>query len=198
VPATLIAEAEVLHLTGIMPGLSSTTLLATRRAVAVATSAGVAISFDVNHRMGVWGERAAGEVYREIAAASAVVFAGEDEARLLTCTDTEDPRRLLGELSALSAGDAVLKRGEHGCWALIGGVEYQCAAVPVPVTDTVGAGDAFVAGYLTELVSGSAPDVRLRTAVQCGAFVCMSPGDWEGLPTRADLAAVHSSQPVRR
>ena len=52
------------------------------------------------------------------------------------------------------------------------------------VVDTVGAGDAFVAGYLAELRAGLPAQQRLATAVTTGAFACLSPGDWEGYPRR--------------
>jgi len=58
----------------------------------------------------------------------------------------------------------------------------------VPVVDVVGAGDAFVAGYLSGLLDGLPAEQRLRRAVAVGAFSVATAGDWEGLPTRADLA----------
>ena len=61
-----------------------------------------------------------------------------------------------------------------------------------------GAGDAFVAGYITELLAGAAPEQRLRTAVLCGVFACLTDGDWEGNPTRAELALLDSKEPVVR
>ncbi|MGZ4650588.1 MAG: PfkB family carbohydrate kinase [Kineosporiaceae bacterium] len=54
--------------------------------------------------------------------------------------------------------------------------------------DAVGAGDAFVGGYLAELLAGADARTRLATAAACGAFAVTVPGDWEGLPTRADLS----------
>ena len=60
-------------------------------------------------------------------------------------------------------------------------------AHPVVAVDPVGAGDAFVGGYLAELLLGADVASRLRTAAACGAFAVTVPGDWEGLPTRRDL-----------
>lgn len=197
-PAGVIATAGVVHLTGITPGLSQSACATVDRALELVEQSVVPVSFDVNHRAGVWGSRDPGPLYREIAARAAVVFAGDDEARLLTGTDTADPFALLYELAALADGDVVLKRGEHGCLALIDKTEYEVPAVRVAVIDTVGAGDAFVAGYLAELLVNAEPDQRLQTAVRCGAFACLSDGDWEGLPTRRDLATLDSSEAVQR
>jgi 2-dehydro-3-deoxygluconokinase len=53
--------------------------------------------------------------------------------------------------------------------------------------DTVGAGDAFVAGYLSGWLHGLPVADRLRRANACGAILCMTPGDWESSPTLADV-----------
>jgi 2-dehydro-3-deoxygluconokinase len=49
------------------------------------------------------------------------------------------------------------------------------------VVDTVGAGDAFVGGYLGALVAGQDTKGCLETGARLGALVCRAPGDWEGL-----------------
>lgn len=198
VPDGLVEAARLVHLTGITPGLSATALTTVRHVVERAAAAGVPVSFDVNHRTGVWGDRDAAAVYRELAARSAVVFAGEDEARLLTGTTTPDAQDLLAELASTTTGDVVLKQGAEGCLARVAGRSYDVPALAVPVVDTVGAGDAFVAGYLAETIAGHDTLVRLTTAVRCGAFACLSPGDWEGLPSRSDLAALNVREEVRR
>jgi len=198
VPAGLVEGARLVHLTGITPGLSDSARATVGHVLDRAADGDVPVSFDVNHRAGVWGERDAAGAYRELAARAAVVFAGEDEARLLTGTSTTDPADLLAELAATTPGDAVLKQGGDGCLARIGTTTYDVPALVVPVVDTVGAGDAFVAGYLAETLAGHDAATRLATAVRCGAFACLSPGDWEGLPTRSDLAALDVREEVRR
>ncbi|WKN48743.1 sugar kinase [Nocardioides sp. Arc9.136] len=197
-PPGLVAGADVLHLTGITPGLSASAAAAVDAALAEAVAAGVPVSFDVNHRDGVWRGRDPRASYASLARAASVVFAGEDETRLLTGTSATDPADLLDALAEASGGDAVLKLGERGCAAVVGGERLVVPAVAVPVVDTVGAGDAFVAGYLADLVAGLPAADRLRTAVRCGAFACTSPGDWEGLPTRDDLGLLDGGEAVRR
>jgi 2-dehydro-3-deoxygluconokinase len=55
-------------------------------------------------------------------------------------------------------------------------------AVPVQAVDTVGAGDAFAAGYLASRLLGCGVRERLSTAAVTGAFAVTVPGDWEALP----------------
>ncbi|MBB4842497.1 ribokinase [Paucibacter oligotrophus] len=65
-------------------------------------------------------------------------------------------------------------------------------AVPgfaVAVQDSMGAGDAFAAGLLTQLLSGQDLAASLRVANACGALMCMRAGVLQGLPRAADLQA---------
>lgn len=194
--AGLIADAGVLHLTGITPALSASAAVTVHHAVAIARDVGVPISFDVNHRATLWDAELASPVYRQLSAASDIVFAGEDEAAMMVCDGT--PRQLAHRIADLGASQVVIKLGEHGCFALVDGIEYEMEAVRVEPVDTVGAGDAFVAGYLAELLVGHNVPTRLHTAVRMGAFACLGPGDWESYPTRSELGLLDGGDPVSR
>lgn len=185
-PALGIGDAALLHVTGITPALSESAHAAVLEAVAVAGAAGVPVSFDVNHREALWRGRDAAATYRAIASGATIVFAGLDEAQLLLGADL-DAAAAADAIAALGPTQVVIKLGEDGCLALIDGVRHEVPAVPVQVVDTVGAGDAFVAGYLAELLAGLPAEARLATAVTTGAFACTSAGDWEGYPRRDQL-----------
>ncbi|KQQ06352.1 hypothetical protein ASG06_02460 [Rathayibacter sp. Leaf185] len=202
VPADLVRRASCLHVTGITLALSESAREAALEAVRLAVEAGVPVSFDVNHRPTLWRGRDAAEAYREVARAATLVFAGEDEARLLVGAEKDahrlDPLGLAHALADLGPRHAVVKLGPAGCVAVVDGAELRRAALPITAVDTVGAGDAFVAGYLAEYVQGLPPEDCLGTAVTVGAFQCLAPGDWEGLPRRSDLALLTASEPVQR
>jgi 2-dehydro-3-deoxygluconokinase len=191
-----IRGAGILHVTGITPALSATAAAAVDRAIDVARDAGVAVSFDVNHRSALWSRDRAAEVYRSIAARATIVFAGDDEARMLC--DGESAGDLCEAIAALGPAEVVVKLGAAGCVALIDGASLTVPALRVEVVDTVGAGDAFVAGYLAERLAGLDAASRLATGVRAGAFACLGLGDWESLPTRADLESLDAADPVRR
>jgi 2-dehydro-3-deoxygluconokinase len=191
-----IEHAALLHVTGITPALSASAHDAVLAAIAVAAGAGVPISFDLNHRTSLWPEDPA-HVYREIAGRSDIVFAGDDEARILF-PDAETPLELAKAIAGLGPSQVVIKLGEAGCVALVDGVAYERAAIRVHAIDTVGAGDAFVAGYLAELLAGLPVTERLTTAVILGAFACLNAGDWEGFPTRDELGLLARTEPVER
>ncbi|GAA4971435.1 sugar kinase [Kineococcus glutinatus] len=193
----LLAEAGVLHATGITPALSATARAATLDVCARARARGVPVSFDLNYRSRLWGPAEAAAFYREVLPSVDLLFAGVEEAQLLVPGE-EDPERLARALSGLGPAEVVVKRGGDGAAALVGGRFLAVPAVAVEVVDTVGAGDAFVAGYLADLLTGAGPEARLATAALTGALACTTPGDWEAAPTRADLARAGSREAVLR
>jgi 2-dehydro-3-deoxygluconokinase len=183
-----VRGAGVLHLTGITPALGESARAAVEHAVELARAAGVPVSFDLNYRSALWSPEAAAAVCRDLAARADVVFAGDDEAELLGLAG--GPPDLARGLADLGAGHAVVKLGERGAVAFLDGALHRVDPVPVQAVDPVGAGDAFVAGYLAELLAGRPVADRLATAAACGAFAVTVPGDWEGLPSRDELAAL--------
>jgi 2-dehydro-3-deoxygluconokinase len=184
IPADL-ADASILHVTGITPALSDSARATVFHAVETARAAGVTVSVDVNYRAKLWSRFDAAPVLRDLVSRADVVFAGPEEAALFI-----EPGSAVDGLASLGPAEVVVKDGPRGCTALIDGTKLTLPALPVQVVDPVGAGDAFVAGYLAERLAGAPAERRLRTAVAMGAYAVTVPGDCEGLPTRAELAAL--------
>ncbi|WP_417554563.1 sugar kinase [Microbacterium sp.] len=199
VPEGLVESARILHVTGITPALGAGPLSTVRSAIARAKDAGVLVSFDVNHRSSLWeSTSSASDIYRSLVAEADIVFAGLDEGEIVTgLSSAQEQATALRELGATCA---VIKLGADGAYAVDASGALSRPAVPVDVVDTVGAGDAFVAGWLSETVRGSSLAVRLQTATACGAFACTAHGDWEATPTRAELAGFTGPrrEPVQR
>jgi 2-dehydro-3-deoxygluconokinase len=172
-----VAAAGVLHVTGITPALGDSARATVEHAIELARAAGVPVSFDLNYRSALWPPDRAAAVCRDLAARADIVLDG-------------DPADLAKGLAALAAGHAVVKLGERGAVAAVDGQVHHVEGVRVQAVDPVGAGDAFVAGYLAETLAGRPVPERLVTAAACGAFAVTVPGDWEGLPTRDELTAL--------
>jgi 2-dehydro-3-deoxygluconokinase len=183
-PATL-TEATILHVTGITPALSDSARSTVFHAVETARAAGVTVSVDVNYRAKLWSRFDAAPVLRDLVSRADVVFAGPEEAALFIGSGPA-----VDGLASLGPAEVVVKDGPRGCTALIDGARFTMPALPVQVVDPVGAGDAFVAGYLADRLAGAEPARRLSTAIAMGAYAVTVPGDCEGLPTRAELAAL--------
>ncbi|MEN0083214.1 MAG: sugar kinase [Leifsonia sp.] len=193
------AHIALLHVTGITPALSDSAAAAIEAAVWMAHDHGVPVSFDVNHRRTLWGERDPRSVYRALARRSDVVFAGTEEAAFLLddAAPAADEDALAQQLSREYHSEVVLKLGERGAVAAVDRRVLRVPPVPTAVVDTVGAGDAFVAGYLAERLRGCDLPQRLATATAAGAAACRSAGDWEGAIYRDELDAGESDPVVR-
>ncbi|WP_019631742.1 sugar kinase [Actinomadura atramentaria] len=191
VPHDLVRAARVLHVTGITAALGADARRAVHDAVDTARAAGVPVSLDLNYRKALCTPEEAGELLRPLVARADVVFATEQEARLVAAG--RDAAELATALTALGPREALVKRGALGAVAHCDGGVFDAPPHPVAVVDPVGAGDAFAAGYLAEFVLGRPVAERLATASAAGAYAVTVPGDWEGLPNRADLDLLRSA-----
>ena len=182
----LLADSpRVLHITGITPALSASAAAATEWAIDAARQAGILVSFDVNHRSALWTREAASSVLSRIARRADIVFASGDELSLIA---PGAPRRAAASLIAAGVGEVVSKRAGQGAVAWRGDDQFSVPARRVRVIDTIGAGDAFTAGYLSAWLDGLDIGRRLARGAILGAFAVSGAGDWTHLPTRDELS----------
>lgn len=193
----LVRSQRLLHLTGITPALSPEMAEVADEFVRVARAAGVVVSLDLNYRSKLWSPAEARVAYRRLIPLCDLVFAGADEAAIALGRD-DSPLGLARGLADLGATEAVVKLGADGALAYVDGRDHRRAAVPIEAVDTVGAGDAFVAGYLSEYLHDRPVADRLTTGVTVGAYACLVAGDWEGLPRRGELGGLARTEPVKR
>jgi len=192
IPPGWIEEADLLHVTGITPLLSDTARAAVGAAVERAHDAGVAVSFDVNYRSALASPTVAGPILREIAERATIVFGGTEEFALMTPDAAES-------LLAEGVAQVVVKRGPDGAAVFTAHGAAEAPGFAIDPLDTVGAGDAFVAGYLSAHLEGLDIAEALVRANACGAMACLVPGDWEAAPTRRELERfLAGGDPVRR
>ncbi len=184
-PRGWVEQASVLHVSGITALLSDSARECMQAAIDRARAAGIRVSFDVNYRASLAPADLAGPLLRKFAEQADIVFGGPEELQLLhPDSPAEDAAQ---RLVHSGRGEVVLKLGADGAVAYLPGERFPSAGFPVEVVDTVGAGDAFVAGYLSGLLQGLTVPQRLRRANACGALLCMTPGDWESSPTLGDV-----------
>ncbi|MFE3885852.1 sugar kinase [Streptomyces lydicus] len=187
------APPRVLHLTGITPALSPTARSAALRSLRLAREHGSSVCLDVNFRARLWTAEEASAVLGEWIPSVDLLIASDDELPLCLPPRDTDIGSVSGiasqarRLRELGVGEIVVKLGAEGATAFPHEGSLHQPAKALRAVDSVGAGDAFVAGYLSALLDGEGPAARLERAVTTGAFAVASPGDWEGAPTRAEL-----------
>ncbi|MFF3953206.1 sugar kinase [Streptomyces sp. NPDC001890] len=194
IPYVTLPTTRVLHLSGITAALSAD-CLALLHDLTGPRPGRPLISFDVNHRPGLWRDAdASPEVLLDLARRSDLVFVGEDEAaEAWGVTGAEAIRAALPEPATL-----VVKRGAEGATVFSGsgaadgagdasgaGAVTTVPALRVDVVAPVGAGDAFAAGFLSATLRDLPVRDRVRHGHLMAAAVLTVPGDLTAPPARA-------------
>jgi 2-dehydro-3-deoxygluconokinase len=185
--APVLADTDVVHLTGITSALSGSCRDTVEFVLDQPRGARPTVSFDVNHRPVLWSDvETAAKVLLDQARRADIVFVGQDEAhRLWGAERAADVRALVPRVPCL-----VVKDGDVGATSFTAEGEVFSPAPTVEVVEPVGAGDAFAAGYLTARLRGLPEPVRLRWGHLLAAMALMSTADQVELPDRSVLSAL--------
>ena len=198
-----IASSRALLITGTF--LSRNNLeAATRKAVDAAEAAGRRIVLDVDYRPVLWGiadhaeggemfmaDRSVTEKIQSILGACDLIVGTEEEIHIAGgSTDTAEAVRAIRDLTDATI---VLKVGALGCLMFDGPIPddlndaLKGPGVPVEVFNTVGAGDAFMSGFLRGWLTGEPLEVCARLANACGALVVSRHGCSPAIPSWEEL-----------
>jgi sugar/nucleoside kinase (ribokinase family) len=162
VAAAGIRDASWIHVSGIAlrgePAASSIL-----QAMETARSAGVPVSLDVNLRLENWGwESGFRDTITAAIERSDIVLGGAID-EICPLVGGDDPHGAVAELA--TAGRIVVGRlGADGAIAHDGDRSYSAGGFEVEVVDTVGAGDAFDAGFIAARLRGESLEPSLRYA----------------------------------
>ena len=177
---------------------------ASLKAIQFARSSGGKVVFDVDYRPVLWGLTGKDLGENRYVASTAV---SERLQSILPHCDlvvgTEEEMRILGgnddTISAIRAvrraTDALLvcKLGAEGCVAFRGEIPSEVEdgllvqGFPVEVFNVLGAGDAFMAGFLSGWLRSEPVEICCRLANACGAIVVSRHGCAPAMPTKAEL-----------
>jgi 2-dehydro-3-deoxygluconokinase len=186
--SVLALPPRVVHVSGITPALSPTCDQMMSALFACLEGTTTLVSFDVNFRPALWGPKEAAPRLRALAQRAGVVFVGLDEAQ--TLWGTHGPREVRGLLTGPPV--LVVKDGATGATAFDGAGEVFVPCPPVAVSEPVGAGDAFAAGWLSGLLQGLPQVKRLRLGHVLAGVALASTADHQAPPPPDLLAAALS------
>jgi len=192
------------HTGSIFSALSATTADVAEEAMRAARKAGAVVSYDVNVRASLWGDKAgsarAVEVNRRLVSLCDVVFGNEknfvealgvnvpreestveptwasDDVAALGVVASQFPNLRLVASTVRTIHSA--SRNDWGgvCWA-DGAVLSSDEVLSLEILDRVGGGDAFAAGIIFGLLEGMSAGEALRYGVAHGALAMSTPGD---------------------
>ena len=164
------------------------------RALQLAEQYDVKILLDVNWRPVFWpNPETARQTIHELFKRIDFLKLSTEEAELLF--NTTDPGAITYRLNSVEG--VVITGGEQGCAYCLSENEGKLPAFSVPVVDTTGAGDSFVAGFIHQLSqvgihSLADPQTAQRVvsyASAAGALTTIKPGAIAAQPTVAEVEA---------
>lgn len=183
----LTTGVSMLHVTGITAALSASAADAVTTCVRRAHELGITVTLDINFRARLWTPSAARAVLRPLLPHIGLLFASEDELAIVAPETALDVAAAARRIIDDGTPTVVVKRGADGATTYTPESTVRTPARSVPTVDVVGAGDAFVAGYLSARLDGLAAAACMDRGAVLGAFAVSRTGDWEALPTRDEL-----------
>jgi len=182
----LITSASALVVTGTHFSAAGVAA-AQRKAMGIARAASRKVAFDIDYRPNLWGlaGHAAGEErfiksdrvsehLQTVLPDCDLIVGTEEEMRIAGGAD--DAHSALRKVRAVSDATLVLKRGPMGCVVFPGAIPDSLddgivgKGFPIEVQNVLGAGDAFMAGFLRGWLRGEPIDTAATWANACGAF----------------------------
>lgn len=177
---------------------------ASRRAIALGKEAGAKIIFDIDYRPVLWkltGHGAGENRFVENVQVTAHIQTIIGECDLIVGTEEEihlaggatDTLEALRAIRARSAATIVLKRGPLGCAVFTGEIPARVeegfigSGVEVEVLNVLGAGDAFLSGFLRGWVRGESLEACTLYANACGALVVSRHSCSPAMPSKLEL-----------
>lgn len=200
-----IAQCRALAITGTHfsePGVHA----ASTRAIELARKHDVRTVLDIDYRPVLWGLTGRGEGERRFVAADHVtghlqaILPGFDvivgtEEEFHIAGGSEDLLVALRAVRGISAATLVVKRGPLGCSVIEGAIPDDLDEAPtyrgsrVAVLNVLGAGDAFLSGFLAGWLRDESIERSCAFANACGAMVVSRHGCAPAMPGRAELDA---------
>ncbi|MCP4560497.1 MAG: 5-dehydro-2-deoxygluconokinase [Bosea sp.] len=181
-----IASAKAVVVTGTHFAIPNAAK-AQRKAIALARKHGRKVVFDVDYRPNLWGLAGHGAGEERYIRSDSVtqhlqailpdcdLIVGTEE-ELHAAGGSEDTLAAIRNIRALSKATIVCKRGPMGCVVFPGAIPdsiedgIKGPGFPVEVYNVLGAGDAFMSGFLRGYLSDEPIETCCTWANACGAF----------------------------
>jgi 2-dehydro-3-deoxygluconokinase len=169
-----VRRARLAHVSGVTAALGPNGRALVRRLIDEATC----VSFDLNYRSALWSPDEARGFTESILPHVRYFFAGHAETKTVFGHDAS-PEATLDRLSRLAPKATIsLLRGQEGSSVLDAGKVWRpTIGHAVQVADPIGAGDAYVAGYLWATLKGQATQDAVNAAATVAALKCSTWGD---------------------
>ncbi len=203
IDADYIASSQALLITG--THFSTTeTYAASTKAIAYAKAAGTKVIVDIDYRPGLWGLTSLGDGetrfisndsvsahLQSILADCDLIVGTEEEIHI--AGGSTDTITALNKIRSLTTASIVLKLGPLGCTVIDDEIPKHMqdivpfSGVNVAVLNVLGAGDAFLSGFLRGWLTGKDHRTSAMYANACGAIVVSRHACAPAIPSAEEL-----------
>ena len=186
VDEALIASARAVVVTGTHFSRANSEA-AQKKAIRLAKANGARVAFDIDYRPNLWGlagheagfsryvaSDVVSQKYKSVLPDCDLIVGTEEE--VLIASGEADLLSALRTIRSLSSGTIVLKRGPMGCVVYDGPIPDNLEdgivgkGFPIEVYNVLGAGDAFMSGWLRGWLADESHATSATWANACGAF----------------------------
>ncbi|MEW6049118.1 MAG: sugar kinase [Bacillota bacterium] len=150
---SILRRVRHVHLTGVTAALSESARRTVVRCAQEARAAGATVSYDVNHRAKLWSSDEARAFYELLSPYVDILLVNTDEARLVFGVGGSPNEMLAALYERWQRPITIVTLGERGAAALANGEVYRVPGFVVERVNRFGAGDAFVAGFLSRYLT---------------------------------------------
>lgn len=119
-----------------------------------------------------------------------------DEGHQLT--GYSSPEAIIESLEIHTRGRVILTYGADGCYLRSTDALQRVSALTVKATDTTGAGDSFVAGFITGLIHGRSLSDCASLGCKVAAFAVIGPGAYARIPPLTEIDQITTYLPALR
>ena len=190
-----VRRARLVHVSGITPALGRQARMLVERIFDEAT----AVSFDINYRSTLWSPAEARAFAEAVLPRARFLFLGRTEAQTVFGLEggAEDVLNVLARRAPKAT--IALLQGADGSAVLDGGrVWYPTVRHTVQMVDPIGAGDAYVGGYLWATLGGRTSQDVVNIAATVAALKCSTWGDVALISAREVEDAIAGGPDIRR
>ncbi len=180
VPERAIADAHVLHVSGISLAISSSAADAVFAAIEHAKNQGTRVSFDTNLRLALAPLARSRALFLDVARQCDLLLPGLEDARALTGLDNEEA--IVDYFLAAGCPLIAMTLGSRGVLVATPQERFTVDAFSVNAIDATGAGDTFDGAFLSQWVKGADPRTAAEFANAAAALSTTSRGAIAAMP----------------
>lgn len=187
-PLDYIANAKILHISGISLAISHSARDMVFAAINHAKANGTMVSVDTNLRLKLWPLEDAQKAIHHAMKDIDIALPSYDDATLLT--GLTDPDEIIDFYQALGAKIIALKLGGDGCRLACCDKRYDIAPFTVKAVDSTAAGDTFGGTFLAELLKSDNPVQAAKYACAAAAICVTNYGAVAAIPHRKQVESL--------